>query len=540
MVNVILYTRVSTDEQADGMSREAQERYLRAYCTNHDYNIVGDEQPYKEDYSAKHYDLRRPELKRVYDYCRKHKGKVNKVLFLRWDRFTRNVEFAFTYKRKFYDELGVEINAIEAPIDFNRPDWSLLFSMYCGTAHSEDNKIAERTKDGNHEHLMRGEWVSKAPRGYKNVRAGKHDCWIEIDKAKAPAIRKAFEEVAKGLETPTRIKKRLCPYIPDSSFFDMLRNPFYAGIIRVPAYKDDPEQFVQGKHEALIDKRTFDKVQEIINGKDKKVKNRKLAQKTVNPDLYLRRFLVCPVCGHPLTGATTTGGHGGKYTYYFCNYDHKHINTRAEEVNDGFVRYVSGLKSNKAVLELYNEILSDIRGDKVRENKSKADKLETELSSMKARAERIKDLFYDGQIGKAEKEQSLERINKQIDSLNEQIKALRLSKDMKVQDKLDYSINIIGNLGEFFRTAKPEIKILLLGSIFPQKIEFDGKNYRTRSYNRMLDVIYQETNKLQGGFQLGTRSRGRTGTSFRTLVFETNASTDSAIRASFMCLTCFR
>ena len=30
---------------------------------------------------------------------------------------------------------------------------------------------------------------------------------------------------------------------------------------------------------------------------------------------------------------------------------------------------------------------------------------------------------------------------------------------------------------------------------------------------------------------LGTRSRGRTGTSFRTLVFETNASTDSAIRA---------
>ena len=73
-----------------------------------------------------------------------------------------------------------------------------------------------------------------------------------------------------------------------------------------------------------------------------------------------------------------------------------------------------------------------------------------------------------------------------------------LPKEMRVQDKLNYSINIIGNLGEFFRSAKPEIKILLLGSIFPRKIEFDGKNYRTRSYNRMLDVIYQETNILQG------------------------------------------
>lgn len=75
MVNVILYTRVSTDEQADGMSLEAQERYLRAYCTNHGYNIVGDEQPYKEDYSAKSHELDRPELMKVYKYCKKHRGR---------------------------------------------------------------------------------------------------------------------------------------------------------------------------------------------------------------------------------------------------------------------------------------------------------------------------------------------------------------------------------------------------------------------------------------------------------------------------------
>lgn len=495
MINVILYTRVSTDEQADGMGREAQERYLRAYCTNHDYNIVGDEQPYKEDYSAKSHELDRPELMKVYKYCKKHKGQVNKLLFLRWDRFTRNVEFAYTYKRKFYDELGVEINAIEAPVDFTRPDWALMLAMYCGAAHAEDNKISERTKDGNHEHRIRGKWTARAPRGYKNVRAGKHNCWIEIDKEKAPTIRQVFEEVAKGLEAPARIRKRLCPSIPESSFFDMLRNPFYAGIIRVPAYKDDPEQYVEGKHEALIDKPTFDKVQAVIDGKKKSAP--KLAQKKINPDLYLRKFLVCPVCGHPLTGATSTGN-GGQYTYYFCNHDHKHLNKRAEEVNDGFVKYVSALKPNKAVLALYNEILLDIRGDKVRENKAKANKLESELNSIQERADRVKDLFYDGQITKAEKEQTMERYNRQISDLKERICALRMSKDMKVQDKLDYSINIIGNLGDFFKSAKPEVKVLLLGSIFPQKIEFDGKNYRTNSYNRMLDVIYQETNILQG------------------------------------------
>ena len=48
MKNVILYTRVSTDEQAEGCSLEVQEEFLRAYCSNHDYHIVGE--VYKEDF----------------------------------------------------------------------------------------------------------------------------------------------------------------------------------------------------------------------------------------------------------------------------------------------------------------------------------------------------------------------------------------------------------------------------------------------------------------------------------------------------------
>ena len=48
------------------------------------------------------------------DYCRKHKNEVDAVYFLRWDRYARNVEFAFAYKRKLYDELGIEINAIQS------------------------------------------------------------------------------------------------------------------------------------------------------------------------------------------------------------------------------------------------------------------------------------------------------------------------------------------------------------------------------------------------------------------------------------------
>ena len=32
--------------------------------------------------------------------------------------------------------------------------------------------------------------------------------------------------------------------------------------------------------------------------------------------------------------------------------------------------------------------------------------------------------------------------------------------------------------------------------MFPEKIEFDGKKYRTKNYNKVLDFIYQQTNEL--------------------------------------------
>ena len=491
MTNVILYCRVSTDEQREGSSLEVQEQYLRAYCANQNLNIID---VYREDFSAKDFSLQRPEMKKIYDYCRKHKGQVSKVLFLRWDRYARNVEFAFAYKRKFYDELGVEINAIESPIDFSGTEWSMLLSMYCGAAHTEDVKIARRTKEGIHGSLLKGKCTHKAPRGYKNLRASKHDCWVEVDEPKAERIRQLFKEVAKGLEAPTCIKRRIYPNLPDSSLFDLLKNRFYVGDIVVPAYNGEPEQIVPGQHEALIDRATFDAVQDALAGKKKKTP--KLGR-TANPDLYLRKYLICPVCGHALTGATSTGN-GGQYTYYFCCHDHKHLNVRAEDVNNGFVKYVSNLKPNKAVLNLYSAILEDIRGDAVRGNRAKADKLQEQLATINKRIDTLADKYLDGELSLAEKLRLTERLQAQASDLDRQIKTLRLSADLKIKPKLTYAVNVIENLGTFFESAPYETKIRLLGSIFPEKVVFDGKKYRTNAYNSMLDIIYQETRQLRG------------------------------------------
>ena len=59
-------------------------------------------------------------------------------------------------------------------------------------------------------------------------------------------------------------------------------------------------------------------------------------------------------------------------------------------------------------------------------------------------------------------------------------------------------MNIIANLRNFMLDAPVKTKCKILSSMFPGKIEFDGEKYRTQSYNQVLDLIFQETNKLRG------------------------------------------
>ena len=73
--NVLLYCRVSSEEQkTNGCSLEEQERQLRSYCQNCGYCVLG---VYHEDYSACGPNLNRPEMKKMYDYCKKNRGTWN-------------------------------------------------------------------------------------------------------------------------------------------------------------------------------------------------------------------------------------------------------------------------------------------------------------------------------------------------------------------------------------------------------------------------------------------------------------------------------
>ena len=489
--NVIIYYRVSSNEQTLGASLDVQEERLRKYCNQMGYNII-DNIPYREDESAKTFE-KRPVIQGIMNYIRKNKGRVNKLLFLQWDRYSRDIISASENLKELLKS-GVEPNAIEAPLDFNSDTWPLLLEYRHNATTSKGQKIQWTVFM---EHWQKENVLIKHQEGYKNVRISKHETHVEIDTNTAPFIQAMFKEVAKDIETPCYIRRKFARKgynIPESSFLEMLRNKLYIGKIRVPAYKGEPEYYVNGEHEAIIDEETFYKVQEILDGKRKKTPK---LSKAINPDLYLRKFLICPVCGCALTGATSSGN-GGKYTYYFCCNNQKHIRVRSENVNEEFARYTAQLKPNKTVLDLYNEILKDLQSERKGESKKEVAALQNELSTVQKRINSIEDKYLDGDLTKEEYNRMLERYTKEASTIQQQVEMRENPNRSNIEPKLNYSINLINNIDSYIRNASVGVKIKLISSMFPEKIEFDGKTYRTNSYNKVLDLIYQQTNELRG------------------------------------------
>lgn len=165
MKTAYLYVRVSTDEQKrKGYSLPEQEDRLLKYCRYNNIEVKG---IYREDYSAKNFN--RPEWKKLFSVVKSKPKEEKSILFIKWDRFSRNVEYA-------YEMIGMlrkyrtTAMAIDQPIDFSVPESTVMLAVYLSVPEAENSRRAMNTASGIRRAKLMGRYPNKAPMGYINLK----------------------------------------------------------------------------------------------------------------------------------------------------------------------------------------------------------------------------------------------------------------------------------------------------------------------------------------------------------------------------------
>ncbi len=486
MKNTILYTRVSTDDQADhGFSLPYQKEVLDRFCNLKNHNIL---RHFQDDYSAKTFD--RPEWKKLMLYCKANRKIVDEILFTKWDRFSRNTGEAYQVIDSLR-RMGIKVNSIEQPLDLELPDNKIMLAIYLAVPEVENDKISIRTTEGSRRANKEGCWTSTAPIGYKNQRTLEGKASL-IQSDKAELIKESFILMTRGLpaDEVRRMMYKKGLKISKSRFHILIRNPVYNGKVKVPAYKNEDMYYVEGLHDAIVSDNLFNRVQEILEGRKKKKKK----WATKNENLPLRGHIKCTKCGKNLTGSASTGRWGGKYYYYHCRLGCRE-RFKVDEAHQMFEELLESYTIDRGVSELYYDVISEKYGNNKRVRTTKMNKIEKEIKDLKEIISTAEDNLFEGKIDITTFEKGKAKYQKKIADLEFDYTELK-NHGVGYMKQIKKALKLFENLKTLYNDTAWEGKQILVGSIFSEKIFFKNNECRTPRFNIFLEDIFLKTNML--------------------------------------------
>ena len=486
MKRACLYVRVSTDEQADkGYSQRDQEERLTRYCLQ---NNIAVENIVYEDHSAKTFI--RPEWIRLLNLLKKVKScKVNLVIFTKWDRFSRNAGDAYQMINTLR-KLGIEPHAIEQPLDLLVPENKMMLAIYLAAPEVENDRRALNTFNGMRRARKEGRMMGTAPFGYINRSREDGRKYIAVQEPQASAMRWAFNEIAKGVYAVNQIRLKMNEnyrtHMKKSAFYGAIRNPLYYGFVYISKYQDEEAYFVKGQHEPLITKELFDKVQKVIHGYKKDIGlNVKVLS---DSNLPLRGFLGCSECGRLLTGSASTG-RSRRYYYYHC-VSSCGFRYRADIANGIFENVIQNFKLNKTAATVVKKLLLENYKRYVQNPYDQKASLIKEIEHLNSKLSMARNKLLSEVIDDNEYLDLKKEYKKQIESLEDELGKIGDNiKKINIDRSLENALENLENIGSLYIKGSIDTKRSIIGSIFPEKLEFNGINYRTARMNNIASCI---------------------------------------------------
>lgn len=476
---IAIYCRVSTDEQAEfGYSIDEQKRLLEEWCKANDYII------YKcySDRGISGKNIKdRPALKELLSDAKE--GKFDMVISWKINRVSRKLEDVLKIV-SLLEKNNITFKSYSEPFETDTPAGRMQFQMMALIGEFERGTIAQNVKMGMIAKAKSGNWCGGRVLGYDLVpnnspeeeKKGKNK--LEINEKEAEIVRFIFNEYSKGKGykaitnqiNKLGYKTKKGNNFSVGSIRDILTNPVYIGEIRYNVRQNWSEKRrrninpnpirVKGKHEAIIDRELWDKVQLILESKKGK------PSRIYDGEYPLTGILRCPKCGAGMVISRTTNtladGTKKRIAYYCCgNWKNKgtsvcNSNTiRVDKANEYVFKKIEELVSNEAMIKAVVKNINKERKDKVKPAKRLLGDIDKELEKLDKRKRKIFEAYEDDILTKDEFQTRKNELNEKIRILEEEKKPLLNTISEEVSEEIPYEFikDILMNFSKILNSS---------------------------------------------------------------------------------------
>ena len=316
---VVLYVRVSTDEQTLGHSLDSQRNDLVAFAATLGGEVV---ETYIDAGASGTSAEGRPEFMRM--VADAEGGAFDAVLVARVDRFARNVADSAIYRRRLAEH-GVRVLSLAEPsVGDDTPAGFLTQGLHDLMAQHYSVQLAANVTRGKRTRWEKGLPNGMPPFGYQQLGVAANDPPTLVAE-EAAVVREAFEMFASGIVSYVEIAARLnargfrtrrrAPRgrpgdgpraWSGDSVRDILRNPMYRGAV---TYKGEERP---GLHEPIITEELWWAAARMARTM------RGMATSSRRRRFYpLASIVRCSACGSTLQGQASRSGE--RYRYYRHN-----------------------------------------------------------------------------------------------------------------------------------------------------------------------------------------------------------------------------
>ncbi len=389
MKTAVIYTRVSTDEQAKhDLSLPFQREKCNEFAKANGYVVIKE----FEDAGKSARTADRPALLEMISFISEH--EVDGLIIHKSDRLSRDMADFWTIK-KILNDKKVKLMSVSENFNDDNPADQFLMGIMSAQAQFYSANLGFEVKKGVSQKIKNGWWPTFAPIGYENY-GEKHKRYIRPVHDIAKLVLYAFQLFASGDYSITSLTETLQKKgmlstegkpISRSAVSRMLRNPIYYGEF------DWLGELHKGKHEPIITKQLFDTVQQLLD--IRKVKGTR--DRTHN--FMLRGHVYCS-CGSRLVGEQKVKKYlNGKQQEFFyfgcksrkktknCSKNYVRMEVLEQLVSEEFKKIEFTEDFKKDVIKTAKSILAEVRETESEEEKI----IKNRISKIKTRMKNAED-----------------------------------------------------------------------------------------------------------------------------------------------------